>query len=206
MDLHRSGAKPQWQGVARSRRNFFQRLAARTHSLVTPGNVLTTAGFIVAALGVVAILHARFTLGLTCIVLGRLGDVADGYAASATKTKSPLGELLDATADKLITLLTLLACGLAGIASWYLLVGILATQGSITVVSWLAVQDNRRLHPSRVGKLSMAGIWLSVSGLLLAAALQHNAPLETIAYLIGWSSLALAVWAFIIYLRDYHTA
>jgi phosphatidylglycerophosphate synthase len=205
VNLHRSDAKPQWQGLAPSQHNQFQRLAAVTHGIITPGNVLTVLGFAVAGVGLVAILHDQFGWGVVGIISGRLLDIADGIAADKTGTKSPLGETLDASVDKLVTLLTLVVLGMTSVMSWYLFAAILLIQSLITLISGLAVWRNQRLHPSLAGKLSMTGLWVTLGGLVAAYALDKNNLLIIIFYTIGWCSVILSGWAMAIYFRDYRS-
>ena len=117
MNLHRTSGKPDWEEIKLGKRTLFQRLAAVTHGVITPANAITLIGFVVLLYGLGAILERDYLLGLTLIVMGRLLDIADGLAAEATHTKSPLGELFDATIDKVGTVLTVVVLVVAQVAS-----------------------------------------------------------------------------------------
>lgn len=202
MDLHRADTTPEWQATPSARWSIFQRIAKSTRGIVTPGNVLTVAGLMVAVTGLVMIRNRQYLAGFVCLAVGRLFDLLDGVAAAATGTKSPLGELLDAGVDKLITLLTLVVLGTCNIVSWYLLGAILVIQGAISLVSWLTTRRGKRLHPSRVGKVSMASVWVALSGLILARAL-HDNPIQVASYAVGICSIGLGLWALVAYSREY---
>jgi phosphatidylglycerophosphate synthase len=95
-------------------------------------------------------------LGAVFIITGRLCDLIDGWLADRTGTKSPLGEAVDATADKLGTAATIIVLPLAGLMPIELAIALVVPQAAIAVMALFARRRGRGLHPSRWGKLSMA--------------------------------------------------
>lgn len=104
---HASGDKPQW--VEETNRNMFQELAALSHGVLTVGNGFTATGF-AANIEACRILRSgnvkKGTLSGNDLVracglfaVDGFFDLFDGAAATATRTRSPLGRRLDAGTD-----------------------------------------------------------------------------------------------------------
>lgn len=201
MNLHRSDTRPEWQAVSQYQRNVWQRVAASTAGIVTPGNILTLIGFSLALAGLGAILDERYWLGTIGLIVGRLLDIADGWAAEQTGTKSPLGESLDASIDKLITGGTIVVLGIAGLVSWWVLLGLLTPHLLITIVATIAISRGKRFHPSRTGKLSMALVWGGLVGFVVATAADSTILLN-VSYAAGITSIGLGLFALTGYIND----
>src|SRR5690349_11384075 len=101
MKLHHAGTKPDWDLVAASKRNSWQRLAKLSYGVMTPGNLLSFIGILLVGIGLAAINRQHIWKGLVLLAMGRLCDILDGSAAEYTGTKSPLGEAVDASLDKI---------------------------------------------------------------------------------------------------------
>ncbi|MBC7707800.1 CDP-alcohol phosphatidyltransferase family protein [Polaromonas sp.] len=202
MQLHRSKDQPEWNGLSADNQNSWQRSAQRTNGVVTPGNIITVIGFTTALAGIVAITKEHYWYGFVGLLTGRLLDIADGWAADFTSTKSPLGEALDASVDKLITLLTLIVLGVTHTAPAWIIVGILLPHLLISLLAGQAVLKGKRLHPSRYGKLSMAAAWASLVGFVATRAANANLYLNGISYILGFISIVLAVIALAGYLQS----
>lgn len=170
MNLHRTSAKPDWETVSPQDRTPLQRLAAKTYGIITPPNIISLIGLGIVIYGLIALIQQQFLIGLIALVVGRLLDIVDGWVADTTGTKSPLGELLDATIDKIVTFLTLIVLFIAGVSEWWLLTLLLLPQIPISLFALYKRQRRQPLHPTRFGKLSMAGLWVGVSALLVAEA------------------------------------
>lgn len=195
MDLHRASTKADWESVESPRRTRFQKLAAATRGFVTPANILTVIGFGIVIYGLVALLQHSFWLGAVLLVVGRLLDVADGLVAQATKTKSPLGELFDATADKIGTFLTIIVLLVANVTYWWLIVALIGPQIIISLVVLYKKQHGRTTHPTRPGKLSMAGAWVAIVGVIIVKALGGFMPLALLMDALIVVSVVLGLYA-----------
>lgn len=191
MDLHRTSGKPDWADIPLAKRNVWQRLAANSRGIVTPGNVITIIGYILVLFGLKAIAEYQLLLGGILLAIGRLLDIADGAAADATGTKSPTGELLDATIDKVGTALTILIFYMVGAAPWWILTALLIPQLIIAYVSLRGAGTDRQLHPSKVGKFSMLAAWFTLLGFVFAGA-AGNPPFAIIpVYMLAVISIGL---------------
>src|SRR5579862_7066069 len=100
MNMHRAGAEGQWASVPPENQNPFQKVAAATKGIVTPGNAVSIAGAGLVATGLKNIATGETAKGVIQVGAGRAADLLDGTAAEATGTKSPIGEAVDVGVDK----------------------------------------------------------------------------------------------------------
>jgi phosphatidylglycerophosphate synthase len=180
MQLHRTTGKPDWLAVPPVSRNMWQRVAVRTHGIGTPSNAVTLVGFVLVLIGLQQILTQHYLLGTVLLVTGRLCDILDGWVAELTRTKSPLGELLDAAIDKILTILTVAIFFAAHIAPAWVLIALVTPHILIAIIILGWRIHKVAFHPSLVGKLSMAGVWLS----LVVYALDHVVHLPAAALIV----------------------
>ena len=182
MDLHRTKGKPDWADVPADKQNIFQRIAATTRGLGTPSNLVTLLGFGLVVYGLALIMQHQYLAGGVVVAIGRLCDVADGWLAQATGTKSPLGELLDAGIDKITTVLTVIIFYIADVAPLWALAALLLPHVIIVLIILWAMQQQRRVHPSLIGKFSMAAAWISMVGFLVMAGITEPPLLAAFVY------------------------
>ena len=202
MNLHRTSGTPDWATVKEADRNVFQNMAAATGGIVSPANIITVIGLGMVIYGLVSILQQQFWAGLVLLVSGRLLDIVDGLVAEATHTKSPLGELFDAAADKIGTLLTIVVLLFADITHWWVIMALIAPQILITLVILYKKSKGIGVHPTRQGKLSMAAAWAGIVGVLLAEALLDPLALTLAVYTILAVSVILGLYALWQYATD----
>lgn len=201
MNLHRIESSTEWHTITTSNQNKWQRTAATTHGIITIGNALTLLGLNLVIYGLYQLLAESSTFGIVLIFIGRLLDVVDGLAAHATGTKSFIGEVADATADKIGTFLTVIVIGLAGIAPWVILFCLIVPQALIPVIIYTQRRLGKTTHASLLGKLSMAGTWVVLAGFLINHIVQNDALLTAI-YVMTCISISCATIATIGYLRN----
>ena len=203
MNLHRANSKADWANINPDNHNFWQRYAAATNGVVTPGNFFTVIGAAIVLIGLILLIRHHYYFGLIALIFGRGLDIVDGIAAESTGTKSPLGEKLDAGFDKLGTLATLIVFGLTNIAPWWILVAVFLPHVVITAIAVSAYYRGKVLHPSRIGKLSMAAAWLGLIGFVLIAALRASPSpvLIFIVYLITVTSIIMGACSALGYLK-----
>ena len=195
MNLHRTSGAPDWQSVTPSKRNVFQKIAAATNGILSPANVISIVGFGLVIYGLVQIIDQQFWFGLFFVAIGRLLDIVDGVVAEATHTKSPLGELVDASIDKIGTLLTIITLFIANIADWRIIIILILPQVIIPIVIFFKRRQGINVHPTRSGKVSMALVWVSIAGLLLVKALGCMMAMAFGVYVIAILSLVLGIYA-----------
>jgi phosphatidylglycerophosphate synthase len=162
LSLHRTGTKADWDGVKPADRNYWQRWAARTNGIVTPGNVISVSGALLVLLGLYLLRLDNIFISIALITAGRLADVLDGYVAELTGTKSSLGEAVDVSIDKIVGFIALLVLLLTYLLP-VLFIAIVGTQNVINSLIGVAGRYRQvHLHPSREGKLSVAVTWGSL--------------------------------------------
>ncbi len=99
MDLHHSSKIPDWEQITAEQHNAWQKVANSSNGIVTPGNLVTIAGAGLVLSGMNDIKRNRKFSAFSKIMVGRIADMADGYVANKTGTKSSKGEALDAAVD-----------------------------------------------------------------------------------------------------------
>ncbi|HEX8226903.1 MAG TPA: CDP-alcohol phosphatidyltransferase family protein [Candidatus Saccharimonadales bacterium] len=194
MKLHRSTGRPDWDDVDPGQRNTFQKLAASTKAIVTLSNIVTAIGLALVLYGLQQLLVQNYLFGGFLLAIGRFLDVVDGWLAEVTKTKSPLGELLDASVDKVGTILTIIVMFVAHIGPYWALALLLAPHVIISAITFLLLRKNIKLHPSREGKLSMAAAWVSLVAFIIARA-ADSAELMTYGTFMAVASALLGLYA-----------
>ena len=202
MNLHRSDSKPDWANIKPADMNAWQKLSAKSNGILTPGNIISVIGFGLVIYGLTCLLNENYMRGLVFVLVGRAADVLDGWASETTQTKSPLGEIMDASIDKLGVLFTFIALFIAGIAPYWVLALLVAPQLINTVVGLKAFRSNKRIHPSKSGKLSMAALLVSLLAFMLikAVPLTNNLYLDG-AIVIAALSATLGFYSSIGYIR-----
>jgi phosphatidylglycerophosphate synthase len=202
MKLHRADDLPDWEPVAAEKRTAWQRLAANTQGVVTPGNATSVVGFGFVAAGLWYLSQDRVLAGLITITIGRLLDIADGAIADRTGTKSPLGESVDAALDKLAIFGALIVGTAVGILPLPIAV-LIGIEGAVVAgISLAAHSLRRRIHPERIGKLGTAVSWAALmlfvvhalaDGGLASASLALGYVLAIVAILMnGYASVRYA--------------
>lgn len=202
MNLHRTTGKPDWSSLKPSEYNTFQKIAAATRGTITPANVITFAGLGLVVYGLIAILSGHYWLGLILLAIGRLLDIVDGAAAEVTGTKSPFGEILDAAVDKTGTLLTIIVLYIGNVTLWWAITLVLLPQVIIPLLTFYKRSKGIRIHPTRVGKLSMVATWVAIIGFLVAKATATSGfvAIDTAAYIFAGLAFGLssyALWQYI---------
>lgn len=198
MKLHRA-IRSDWSEVAPQQRNIWQRWAACSHGIITPGNIVSIIGAALVIVGLFDIANDQLIGGLAVMLVGRCADVLDGLVADYTKTKSPLGEGVDATIDKILIGLTLIV--LLDNQLLPLFVGIVMALHVLYNTVLLAVARKLKiaLHPSRSGKLGAVFLWVCVGLYLLSDILKnqhHSASLTMTAAVVSFIVyVIMAAWS-----------
>ena len=204
MNLHRA-TRSDWSDIPPQERSFWQRLAASSHGVLTPANFVSLIGALLMVRGLLFLRDDQLIRGTVLVLVGRFADILDGIVADYTKTKSPLGEAIDATVDKILLILALYV--LLDKSLIPLVVGAFMAVHAVynIAVSTIARQLKARLHPSRAGKLSAAIEWMSVGFYLLVDILKQHHHNPNLAHAIALVSFILFVvsgtWSSINYTR-----
>jgi phosphatidylglycerophosphate synthase len=201
--LHRSGKKADWATRSRRRWSVWQKIASGSGGVLTPGNLITLVGFGLVVLGLVMVIKEHYLVAFLMIVAGRSCDLLDGWLAERTHTKSPLGEVLDSTFDKLGTGLGLVVLTVVGIVPLIATLAILVPQLIIGGLSLVQLLRGSRLHPTRLGKISMALAWFGLGFFVLNRAFgwSETSVLGLFSYANCLASSALAAKVVTVYAR-----
>jgi len=174
MNLHRTDKKPQWERTAESERTVWQRIAYKTHGVVTPANLVSLTGLALTMSGLQDFKKGNKQRATAKIILGRACDIADGLVAEHTKTKSPFGEAVDATVDKIS-----MAHGLYVLSETDTLpvfaTASFFTQNIVnTAATAIAKKRGVELHPSAEGKITTLLQWAAIGGYVIDSALHDQ--------------------------------
>jgi phosphatidylglycerophosphate synthase len=203
MKLHYASDTSEWEARQPAKRNLWQKWANATHGVVTPGNVFSIVGIATVFVGLWAIADGQLWRGLWLLAGGRFCDVIDGTVANATGTKSPLGEAIDTTSDKVAAFATLFVFATSDIAPWPVMLIIGLQSLLIAGLGFTAYQLHKKPHTVAAGKVGGASLWVGLLSFAFAAALHNHSTAHHIwgisAYLfcgIGFSLCWIAIFAY----------
>lgn len=202
-ELHRIDTKPEWENIQPRKYNYWQRIAARTHSIITPGNAISVVGALISIIGLVLLAADPSWAALVLVIIGRLADIADGWAAHRTGTKSPLGELLDATIDKIIIFIAFVSLLISDLVPPAVLILLIAQNLTNSALSIIALKHGKRLHPSKEGKYSMALGWALLVSFICYELSNTPSELLPVLYALSAAYAVLAVQATLGYLKQF---
>jgi cardiolipin synthase len=209
MKLHYASDMPEWQNLTPAERNTWQRWAAQTSGIATPGNFFSVLGIVLVGLGLWAIADHSFGQGLWLLAIGRFCDIVDGTAADKSGTKSPLGEAVDAGFDKIAAFATLIVFAAYAIAPWWLLLLIALQNLTTASLSYTAHRLRKAFHPVAAGKIGSAVLWIGLLCFMLATALQNHTSTRHawlfIAYALTLIGLGLCSYATMLYAQAFRS-
>lgn len=163
MNLHRTEGKSDWEKVPENERNVWQRVAAKTNGIVTPGNAVTAAGAGLVLSGVHDINRGRTHRGIVKVALGRLFDIGDGFVAEKTKTKSRTGAFFDAFVDKLEVGVALPVLAKKDIIPRRAVKTIVIQNAANVVFTGIAKARGRDIDSSLAGKYTTTAQWTEIT-------------------------------------------
>ncbi len=158
MKLHRvEGGHSDWQNQTPEKDNLFQSMARSTRGIITPGNIISLSGLILTINGIRDVSKGRTKKGLAKILIGRLFDIADGAAAEATRTKSPIGEKVDSGVDKMLAFYGVYK--LRNKLPDDLLASVFLYNSTSSLINLKAFFEDAEPHSSAEGKITTAMEW-----------------------------------------------
>src|SRR5262249_14880791 len=107
-------------------------------------------------------------VGAAIFGLASLTDWADGYLARRRKQITPLGEMIDPLADKLLTLAALISLVQLDLAPAWMVAVILGRDLAVTVLRSLAYARSVAMPASQLGKIKMIAQVVAILALILA--------------------------------------
>ncbi len=162
MRLHKTEAQADWFYVAPQDRNRWQNAAAASKGILTPGNAITAAGALLVLVGLIQLSENVTQGAILLIAFGRFADLADGFIADKTGTKSPLGEAVDASADKLLAFAAVITLLVSGLVPVLILAVIILQNVLNSLISIYGRAKSSTIHPTRSGKLAAAATWAAI--------------------------------------------
>ena len=107
-------------------------------------------------------------VGAAIFGLASLTDWADGYLARRRKQITPLGQIIDPLADKLLTAAALISLVQMDMASAWIVAIIIGREFAITTLRGIAYARGVAIPASPVGKMKMVGEVVAILALILA--------------------------------------
>ncbi|HVO86809.1 MAG TPA: CDP-alcohol phosphatidyltransferase family protein [Candidatus Binatia bacterium] len=194
MNLHRYNKAPDWELTPPGEQNAWQRIAARTNGIVTPGNVVSAAGAALTLKGLRDIGQGRTKSGIGNAVAGRLLDLGDGMVAHATGTKGPIGEAIDVAVDKVEMAVALPALAEGEVVPRSVALSFGLQNGANVLLIALAKLKNREVHSSKAGKHATFAQWVTM-GAFATSALARESDKDKLASDLEAAGYALAAVA-----------
>ena len=162
-----------------------------------PNSLTVTRIFLVPLLVVVLLtkFEGRLILGVpkefvgaAIFALASLTDWLDGYLARRRKQITPLGQVIDPLADKLLTSAALISLVQMDLAQSWMVAVIIGREFAVTTLRSLAYSRGVAMPASPLGKIKMVAQVVAVLALILS-------PGQPMLYLIGQAALWVVVVA-----------
>lgn len=173
-------------------------------------NALTVTRIFLVPLLVVVLLtqfEGRNVLGLAPEIVGAaifavasLTDWADGYLARRRKQITPLGQVIDPLADKLLTSAALISLVQMEMASAWIVALIIGREFAVTALRSLAYARGIVIPASPLGKVKMVSEVVAILALILA---HEQARLADLLYWTGQAALWFVVVTALVSAADY---
>jgi CDP-diacylglycerol---glycerol-3-phosphate 3-phosphatidyltransferase len=131
--------------------------------------------------------------------IASLTDWADGYLARRRKQITPLGQVIDPLADKLLTSAALISLVQMGLAPAWMVAVIIGREFAVTGLRSLSFSRGVAIPASRLGKIKMIAQVVAILALILSSA--GNFP--DLLWWVGQAALWLVVIAALVSAADY---
>ncbi len=162
--------------------------------LNTP-NVLSIIRIMLVPVLVVVLLtqgEGKELIGLGIFLVAASTDFLDGYLARRREQVTPLGQLLDPAADKILMSAALIALVELGLAPAWMVVVIVAREFAVSTLRAVAATEGQVISAAWSGKVKTVVQIIAVSALLLG---ERLGPLQELAPLLLWLATILAVYS-----------
>jgi CDP-diacylglycerol---glycerol-3-phosphate 3-phosphatidyltransferase len=144
-------------------------------------------------------------VGAAIFGLASLTDWADGYLARRRKQITPLGQVIDPLADKLLTIAALLSLIQMDMASAWIVAIIVGREISVTTLRSIAYARGISMPASPMGKMKMIGEVVAILALILAHGdIPLAEPLGWIGQFALWFVLATALLSALDYFKRFN--
>jgi CDP-diacylglycerol--glycerol-3-phosphate 3-phosphatidyltransferase len=144
---------------------------------------------------------ARGIVGAGIFALAAITDWLDGYLARRRREITPLGQMLDPLADKLLTSAAIISLVQLGVVQAWMATIIIGREFAITALRSVAQARGLRFAASSLGKTKMAAQVVAI--LLLILGVNGAAALNAAGQLALWAVLALSLVSAVDYVRRF---
>ena len=142
-------------------------------------------------------------LGAAIFGLASLTDWADGYLARRRKQITPLGQMIDPLADKLLTLAALVSLVQLDLAPAWMVAVILGRDFAVTGLRSLAYSRGVAVPASPVGKIKMVAQVVAILALILAHGRMRVFYLDRIGEAALWVAVLMSLASAADYFRRF---
>jgi CDP-diacylglycerol---glycerol-3-phosphate 3-phosphatidyltransferase len=136
-------------------------------------------------------------VGAAIFVLASLTDWADGYLARRRKQITPLGQVIDPLADKLLTSAALVSLVQMDLVQSWMVAVIIGREFAVTTLRSLAYARGVAMPASPLGKIKMVAQVVAILALILAHGQMRG------FYLVGQVALWVVIVTAIVSAADY---
>jgi len=142
-------------------------------------------------------------VGAAIFALASLTDWADGYLARRRKQITPLGQMIDPLADKLLILAALISLVQMDLAPAWMVAVILGREFAITALRSLAYARGIAVPASPLGKIKMVAQVVAILALILAHGRMRQFHLDSVGQAALWVVMVTALASAADYFRRF---
>ena len=142
-------------------------------------------------------------VGAAIFAIASLTDWADGYLARRRKQITPLGQMIDPLADKLLTLAAFISLVQLDLAPAWMVAVILGREFAITALRSLAYSRGIAVPASPLGKVKMVAQVIAILALILAHGQMRQFYLDRIGQAALWVVVVTALVSAADYFRRF---
>jgi CDP-diacylglycerol--glycerol-3-phosphate 3-phosphatidyltransferase len=142
-------------------------------------------------------------VGAAIFAFASLTDWADGYLARRRKQITPLGQMIDPLADKLLTLAAFISLVQLDLAPAWMVAVILGREFAITALRSLAYARGIAVPASPLGKLKMVAQVVAILALILAHGQMREFYLDRVGQAALWVVVVTALLSAADYFRRF---
>jgi len=142
-------------------------------------------------------------VGAAIFALASLTDWADGYLARRRKQITPLGQMIDPLADKLLTLAALISLVQLDLAPAWMVAVILGRDLAVTTLRSLAYSRGVAVPASQLGKMKMVAQVVAILALILAHGRMREFYVDRIGQAALWTAVILSMASAADYFRRF---
>jgi CDP-diacylglycerol--glycerol-3-phosphate 3-phosphatidyltransferase len=142
-------------------------------------------------------------VGAAIFAIASLTDWADGYLARRRQQITPLGQMIDPLADKLLTLAAFISLVQLDLAPAWMVAVILGREFAITALRSLAYARGVAIPASPIGKVKMVAQVIAILALILAHGQMRQFYLDRVGQVALWVVVLTALVSAADYFRRF---